>query len=82
MWLIKANSKEEAILKAKVIAEVDFENYDFGGWNCNDYIDSEEDECSGWDGVSHRCNCGNRRVEWVADNTKDKDTFEVYGFAY
>ncbi len=22
-------------------------------------------ECDGWDGVSKRCNCGNRRVSWV-----------------
>jgi hypothetical protein len=25
------------------------------------------ENCSGWDGVSNRCNCGNRRVCWTAD---------------
>ena len=25
-----------------------------------------EDDC-GWDGLSHRCNCGNRRVYWTYD---------------
>lgn len=25
------------------------------------------DEDCGWDGLSHRCNCGNRRVYWEFD---------------
>ena len=29
---------------------------EFHGQNC--------DACSGWDGISHRCDCGNRRVDW------------------
>lgn len=32
------------------------------------YVSFEGDEfcedCKGWDGVSRRCDCGNRRVEW------------------
>lgn len=36
---------------------VDEDDFDFNGQNC--------DNCSGWDGVSRRCNCGNRRVEWL-----------------
>lgn len=24
------------------------------------------DECAGWDGRSRRCECGNRRVDWVS----------------
>lgn len=31
----------------------------FNGQNC--------DDCSGWDGTSRRCNCGNRRVSWVVE---------------
>ena len=31
--------------------------FDFSGQNCED--------CDGWDGESNRCNCGNRRVDWV-----------------
>ncbi len=23
-----------------------------------------DENCRGWDGVSHRCDCGNRRVAW------------------
>lgn len=34
--------------------------FDFAGKNC--------DECPGWDGDSHRCDCGNRRVSWVASD--------------
>lgn len=32
----------------------------FDGQNCFDYGD-----CAGWDGVSRRCDCGNRRVLWA-----------------
>lgn len=32
--------------------------FDFDGQNC--------DECAGWDGRSRRCECGNRRVDWVS----------------
>lgn len=35
---------------------------DFYGNNCYDC--DNDDECKGWDGVSHRCKCGNRRIEW------------------
>ena len=38
---------------------------EFDGMNCNDFSDNY---CSGWDGVSRRCNCGNRRVDWVWEN--------------
>lgn len=43
----------------------------FDGWNCNDYRDEDEMECTGWDGESRRCDCDNRRVYWYA--TKDND---------
>lgn len=32
--------------------------HDFCGNNC-------EGPCRGWDGVSRRCDCGNRRVCWA-----------------
>ena len=34
---------------------------EFDGMNCDDVSDG----CSGWDGISSRCSCGNRRVYWV-----------------
>jgi hypothetical protein len=55
----------EAINKADNIAEEEYikdylENSDgfieFCGMNCED--------CLGWDGRSHRCECGNRRAYW------------------
>jgi len=41
--------------------------FDFDGQNCHDL---EDNECSGWDGVDRRCNCGNRRVGWVLSDDK------------
>ncbi len=32
--------------------------YDTGTCNMGDY------DCDGWDGKSHRCDCGNRRMYW------------------
>jgi hypothetical protein len=36
---------------------------DFEGNNCED----SGQDCNGWDGYSRRCECGNRRVEWIAE---------------
>ncbi len=36
------------------------EYHDFYGKNC--------DDCLGWDGISRRCACGNRRVYWTPGN--------------
>lgn len=43
------------------------------------YFDDEGcgDECLGWDGISTRCHCGNRRVEYV-----NNGSFSVYIKAY
>lgn len=41
-------------------AALNGEHVDFDG---SDYCEN----CSGWDGESHRCDCGNRRVSWTAD---------------
>lgn len=47
--------------------------FDFNGQNC-------DGPCSGWDGVSHRCDCGNRRVSWESSGGF-KDLY-VYAEAY
>ena len=39
---------------------------EFDGWNCDDW--NEDGYCEGWDGISRRCCCGNRRVDWVWEN--------------
>ena len=38
-----------------------------GGWYQFDGDDYCED-CNGWDGESHRCDCGNRRMYWEQDD--------------
>lgn len=37
---------------------------EFGGMNCNDWLQDGEEPCPGWDVVNQprRCACGNRRV--------------------
>ena len=54
--------------------------FEFNGWNCHDLDESWNDgiPCDGWDGVSRRCNCGNRRVDWILS---DCATY-VYAEAY
>lgn len=55
---------EQEAIEASRGTEVD----EFEGMNCNDYLaeDALNDEfCTGWDGVSSRCDCGNRRVQWL-----------------
>jgi hypothetical protein len=47
--------------------------FEFEGWNCHD----ADLECEGWDGMSSRCQCGNRRVSWVLTD----DNSSVYGEA-
>ena len=40
----------------------------FNGQNCDDARYNDDDpECGGWDGLSSRCECGNRRVAWTFD---------------
>lgn len=41
------------------------EYVDFGGNNC---YDIDDNECKGWDMVSRRCECGNRRVAFEMDD--------------
>jgi hypothetical protein len=68
------NTAEEAILAGKVNGVDEFE-----GMNCNDY--DEGTFCSGWDGESRRCDCGNRRVSWETGQY-DNGKFYAYGVAY
>lgn len=49
--------------------------HDFSGQNC-------DDPCRGWDGVSRRCECGNRRVDWVQGDCHTFESPAVYGEAY
>jgi len=46
---------------------------EFGG-------DDNCENCSGWDGDSHRCECGNRRVSWEHDG--DFESMNVWAEAY
>jgi hypothetical protein len=48
--------------------------FPFDGFNCGSY----DRDCDGWDGVSDRCECGNRRVRWVLSD----DYNFVFGEAY
>jgi hypothetical protein len=41
----------------------------FQGMNCNDQ--DNEVNCEGWNGHSHRCQCGNRHVFWACSKTID-----------
>ncbi|MFH2073983.1 MAG: hypothetical protein ABIJ57_01360 [Pseudomonadota bacterium] len=47
----------------------------FNGQNC-------DGPCEGWDGVSHRCQCGNRRVDWTSGDNHSFECPHVYGEAY
>lgn len=38
--------------------------HEFAGFNCYD-VSNDGESCAGWDGTSKRCQCGNRRVDWV-----------------
>ena len=48
---------------AKAVADLAGGLTEFDGMNCNDYAE-DDNHCGGWDGVSRRCQCGNRRVYW------------------
>lgn len=52
--------------------------FDFNGQNCDDWGDGPS--CTGWDGESRRCDCGNRRVSWESDG--DFRSMYIYGEAY
>lgn len=48
-------------LMKEAIEQMSGEHIEFNGMNC---YDLDDNECKGWDGLSTRCDCGNRRVYW------------------
>lgn len=66
--------EEKAIQTA--ISNLDGRYTDFDGNNCD-----EDRNCLGWDGMSHRCDCGNRRVSWEI-SFNEPSTYRVYAAAY
>jgi hypothetical protein len=44
--------------------------------------DDSCENCGGWDGVSHRCECGNRRVSWAQGYGHSFKNPYVYAEAY
>ena len=79
------NSKTEYRFRLKLIEDFINNQYklgkkengcdDFNGMNCDD------GDCGGWDGESHRCYCGNRRVMLLTEQRTD-GTWVAYGEAY
>lgn len=65
---------EQEAIDAATGVEVD----EFDGQNCNDLDDGTF--CSGWDGVSYRCDCGNRRVSLATYNLNGR--WYAYAAAY
>lgn len=65
-------TEDEAIEAARkaVVESDDFT--DFMGQNCDD-----EAGCSGWDGESSRCCCGNRRVYWSSYQNEDGTYYAI-----
>lgn len=60
-------TREDAATAAKIRSAEMAETRDtveFDGHNCADVWD-EGENCDGWDGNDHRCECGNRRVSWT-----------------
>lgn len=49
--------------------------FDFDGQNC-------DGPCNGWDGISGRCDCGNRRVSWTTGYGHSFKNPDVRGEAY
>lgn len=74
------NTAEEAEAAAIAYAEENG-SIEFDGMNCNDFKGDDEIECDGWDGVSRRCNCGNRRVYWDIEKNLD-GSFAAWARAY
>jgi hypothetical protein len=63
------NTEAEAINAAKEALDDSFT--DFEGNNCDESAMEDGQSCAGWDGESHRCSCGNRRVYWEINRTDD-----------
>lgn len=70
---IERTYEEEEAIYDKLIAECSGgECFEFDG---DDYCE----DCAGWDGESHRCECGNRRMSWEGNKFCKKDgTVDYY----
>lgn len=75
MQQLKKQSKQQ-----KTLAQASDEFIDFDGQNC-EYTLEEGEACLGWDGLSRRCSCGNRRVTWETSQLAD-GTWYAYASAY
>jgi len=42
----------------------------------------EGEDCAGWDGHSHRCQCGSRRVSWQMGDGHSFKNLQIYAEAY
>lgn len=73
-WAILAAEDLVFDREVKKLQEADT-YYSFGG-------DDSCEGCFGWDGVSRRCYCGNRRVDWTKDWAFDFRDPVIYGEAY
>lgn len=67
----------EECAKSEEIRKI-MEKEEFIKFNGDDYCE----DCLGWDGLSHRCQCGNRRVSWVTGDSHRFDEPNVYAEAY
>ncbi len=54
---------------------------EFDGMNCNDYTEDSDELCTGWDGESSRCACGNRRIQILTNQDSDGKWY-AYASAY
>lgn len=69
----------EAIKSAEKHAVAHATFIDFEGHNC---VEVGNEDCNGWDGISYRCDCGNRRVAWDAYKNLATGFFEAYAVAH
>jgi len=67
------DAREVKFEELKAAATKDEKWHSFNGQNC-------DGPCKGWDGLSRRCECGNRRVDWTSEG--DFSDMYIYGEAY
>jgi hypothetical protein len=74
------DTEEQALVAAEAYAEK-VGHVEFEGMNCNDWLDDDAPECEGWDGIDRRCDCGNRRVNWMTSQLPN-GKWTAYAVAY
>ena len=72
-WLSFEQEKQTKLCTFSNIQKPDFFIFE-GKENC-------EEDCRGWDGISHRCDCGNRRVNWEMTDYHSFETPSIVGRA-